>query len=67
MCVFFCLIEQHSKCLLDTLQVLYMCTLCDSTGLIEMIVWGFNNLSDTKRLGCVLIFVESQGVHIEYL
>ena len=35
---FFYLIEQHSKFLLHTLQVLYMCTLCDSTGLFEMIV-----------------------------
>jgi len=34
-CVFFYLIEQHSKFLLHTLQVLYMCTLCDSTGLFE--------------------------------
>ena len=37
-CIFFYLIEQHSKFLLHTLQVLYMCTLCDSTGLFEMIV-----------------------------
>ena len=29
--VFLYLIEQHSKFLLHTLQVLYMCTLCDST------------------------------------
>jgi len=29
--VFFHLIEQHSKFLLHTLQVLYMCTLCDAT------------------------------------
>ena len=28
---FFYLIEQHSKFLLHTLQVLYMCTLCDPT------------------------------------
>ena len=34
----FYLTEQHSKFLLHTLQVLYMCTLCDSTGLFEMIV-----------------------------
>jgi len=33
-----------------TLQVLYMCTLCDSTGLFEMIVGGFNNLSYTIHL-----------------
>jgi len=36
--VFFYLIEQHSKFLLHTLQVLYICTFCDSTGLFEMIV-----------------------------
>jgi len=34
----FYLIEQHSKFLLHTLQMLYMCTLCGSTGLFEMIV-----------------------------
>jgi hypothetical protein len=34
---FFYLIEQHSKFLLHTLQVLYMCTLCDSTN-INMII-----------------------------
>jgi len=37
-CIFFYLTEQHSKFLLHTLQVLYMCTLCDSTGLFKMIV-----------------------------
>jgi len=36
-CIFY-LIEQHSKFLLHTLQVLYMCTFCDSTGLFEIIV-----------------------------
>ena len=35
---FFNLIEQHSKFLLHTLQVIYMCTHCDSTVLFEMIV-----------------------------
>jgi hypothetical protein len=34
----FYLIEQHSKFLLHTLQVLYMCIPCDSTGLFKMIV-----------------------------
>jgi len=36
--VFFYLLEQHSKFFLHTLQVLYMCTVCDSTGLFEIIV-----------------------------
>jgi len=31
-CIFY-LIEQHSKFLWHTLQVLYMCTLCDSTNI----------------------------------
>jgi len=35
---FFYLIEQHSKFMLHALQVLFMCTLCDSTGLFEMIL-----------------------------
>ena len=30
---FFYLIEQHSKFLLHTLQLLYMCTICDSTNI----------------------------------
>jgi len=34
----FYLMEQHSTFLLRTLQVLYMCTVCDYTGLFEMIV-----------------------------
>ena len=35
-CIFY-LIEQHSKSLLHTLQVLYMCTLCDSTNINTII------------------------------
>jgi len=36
--IYFYLIEQNSKFLLHTLQVLDMCAVCDSTGLFEMIV-----------------------------
>jgi len=36
-CVFIYLIEQHSKFLLRTLQVLYMCTLCDPTNINTII------------------------------
>ena len=36
-CVFFYIIEQHSKLLLHTLKVLYMCTLCDSTDINTII------------------------------
>ena len=35
-CIFY-LIEQHSNFLLHTLQVLYMCTLCDSTNINTII------------------------------
>ena len=36
MCVFY-LIEQHSKFLLRTIQVLYICTHCDSTNINTII------------------------------
>ena len=56
---FFNLIEQHSKFLLHTLQVLYMCTLCDSTGLFEMIV-GVLTTCHTQytwdRSVCIFLF-----------
>ena len=54
---FFNLTEQHSKVLLHSLQLLYMCTLCDSTNIntiIEFVpcLWhisgdGFNGGSDS--------------------
>jgi len=50
---FFYLIEQHSQFLLHTLQVLYMCTVCDSTDINTIIEFaphvsgdGFNGGSD---------------------
>ena len=52
--MFFYLIEQHSKFLLHTLQVLYMCTLCDCTNINTIIEFvplvsgdGFNGGSDS--------------------
>jgi len=42
-CVFY-LIEQHSKFLLHTIQVLYMCTLCDSTNIKTIIEFVPNSL-----------------------
>ena len=42
--VFFYLIEQHSKFLLHTLQVLYLCTLCDSTNINTIIQFVTNCL-----------------------
>ena len=51
---FFYLIEQHSKFLLPILQVLYMCTLCDSTNINTIIEFvphvscdGLNGGSDS--------------------
>jgi hypothetical protein len=45
--VFCYLVEQHSKFLLHTVQVLYMCTICDSTNIIKNDCPVFNNLSHT--------------------
>jgi hypothetical protein len=52
--VFFYLIEKHSKFLLYTLQVFYICTLCDSTNINTIIEFvphvsgdGFNGGSDS--------------------
>ena len=51
---FFYLIEQHSKFLLHTLHVLYMCTLCDSANINTIIEFiphvsgdGFSGGSDS--------------------
>ena len=64
---FFYLIEQHSEFLLHTLQVLYMCTLCDSTGLFEMIV-GVLKICHTKypRDSSICIFYSIEQ-HSEFL
>ena len=64
---FFYLIEQCSKCLLHILQVLYVCTLCDSTNINTIIEIfppvsgdGFNGGSDSylqfrdKHASCLL-------------
>jgi len=42
--VFFYIIEQHSKFLLSTWQVLYMCTLCDSTNINTVIEFVPNSM-----------------------
>ena len=52
---FFYLIEQHSKFLLDTVQLLYMCTLCDSTGLFKMTV-GVLTTCHTLEIGEYVFF-----------
>jgi len=66
--MFFYLIEQHSKLLLHTLQVLYMCTLCDSTN-INTIIEFVPNCS----MSAVIIDYRvdvcriTKGAHIEHL
>jgi len=59
---FFYLIEQHTKLLLHTLQVLYMCTLCDSTGLFEMIVGVLTTCHAQHtwdRSICIFLFIRT--------
>jgi len=64
---FFYLIEQHSKFLLRTLHVLYMCTLCESTNInmiitADMLQTVWNELDyrvDVRRT--------TKGAHIEHL
>jgi hypothetical protein len=54
-CIFFYLIEQHSKFLLHTLQVLYMCNLCDSTNtnkIIDNHRWHATDSLERTRLSC---------------
>jgi len=57
-CIFY-LIEQHSKFLLHTVQVLYMCTICDSTD-INTIIEFVCSMSAVM----VSMAVESHRVHI---
>ena len=49
--------EQHSKFLLHTLQVFYMCTVCDSTGLFEMIVGDLTTCHTQYSLDRSMCFV----------
>jgi len=62
-CIFY-LIEQHSKVLLHTLQVLYMCNFCDSTGLFKMIV-GVLRTCHTQhtwdRSVCIFYLIEQHS------
>ena len=55
-CIFY-LIEQHSKFLLNTLQVLYMCTICDSTGLFKMIVVVLTTCHTQYTFSSICIFL----------
>ena len=50
-CVCFYLVEQHSKFLLHTLQVLYMLTLCDSTNINTIIEFVPNCLQNVSGDG----------------
>ena len=64
---FFSVTEQHSKFLLHTLQVLYMCTLCDCTNInmiitADMLQTVWNEL-DYRVDVCRI----TKGAHIEHL
>ena len=60
--VFFYLIEQHSKFLLHTLQVLYMCTFCDSTNINTIIEFVPRSMSAVMVSMAVLIHTFSSVI-----
>jgi len=62
--VFFYLIEQHSQFLLHTLQVLYMCTVCDSTNINTIIEFipTVCSMSSVMVSVAVLIHTFSSGI-----
>jgi hypothetical protein len=62
--MFFYLMEQQSKFLLHTLQVLYMCTLCDSTNIKTIIEFVQNSLwhdSSDGFSGCSDSYLQFRG------
>jgi len=65
-CIFY-LIEQHSRFLLHSLQVLYMCTVCDSTNvnmIIELVPCSMSVVSIDYHVDVCRI---TKGGHIEHL
>ena len=69
-CIFY-LIEQHSKFLLHTVQVLYMCTFCDSTNINTIIDnhrWHATNSLEWNKLDYrVDVCRITKGADIEHL
>ena len=63
---FFYLIEQHSKFLLHTLQVLYMCTLCASTN-ISTIIDFVPHVSGDGFIGGSDSYPQFRDTHAPYL
>ena len=68
---FFNLTEQHATFLLHILQVLCVCTVCDSTGLFEIVV-GILTTCHTQHTSdssiCVFIFnITTLPVFVTYL
>jgi len=67
--VFLSLIEQHIQFLLNTLHVLFMCTLCDSTNINTIIEF----VPTVCSMSAVIIdyrvdvFTITKGAHIEHL
>jgi len=60
-CIFFYLIEQHSKFLLHTLQVLYMCTLCDSTNINTIIEFVLHKNAFSLLFTAILVNCAPSG------
>jgi len=57
-CIFY-IMEQHSKILLHTVQVLYMCTLCGSTNINTIIdnhCWHATNSLERTRISCWCLY-----------
>jgi hypothetical protein len=63
---FFYLIEQHSKFLLHTLRVLYMCTLCDSTNINTIIEFVPHKTPSHCRFAAILVNYAPSGDEHNY-
>jgi len=68
-CVFFYLIERYSKIFLHTLQVLYMCIICNSTNINTIIefVPTFCSISAVMVPMAVDVCRITKGAHINHL
>ena len=64
--LFFYLIKQHSKFLLHTLQVLYMCTLCDSTNINTIIEFVSTQNAFSLPFATILVNCAPSGEMHDY-
>jgi len=61
--VFFCLIEKHLEFLLRTLEVLYMCTLCDSTNINTIMKCKHHNAFSLSFAAILVTCASSGEIH----